>query len=143
MHFGLSRDQGLPRNEGRLHFIPTFLDKIALEVINPHDRCRRVGINPIYFEAAPVGAKGKFALLYTPFDLIADATKDICAEAKHDLFVVCNALKAMFLDYGFSAKKSSGFGIARPKIENGFVKSREMFKVIKDINDLSKIPDWL
>lgn len=110
-HFGVRANDPTPRVRGRLQFFPTYLDKIDLEVINPHDRETRTGKLPIYFEVAPAGAKGCFSLLYVPYDLIGD--KDArCAASHTDLEIVVIALEAMLCDYGFSAKKSSGFGVA-------------------------------
>ena len=43
---------------GRLYFFPTFFTQKSLEIINPHDRERRVGKNPILFESVPGGVKG-------------------------------------------------------------------------------------
>jgi len=34
---------------------PTFFTETGLEIINPHDRKRRVGKNPILFESVPAG----------------------------------------------------------------------------------------
>jgi CRISPR-associated protein Cmr2 len=110
-HFGVRTDDPAPRVQGRLQFFPTYLDKIDLEVINPHDRETRTGKQPIYFEVAPAGAKGCFSLLYVPFDLIGD--KDARrAAAQSDLEIVVAGVEAMLCEYGFSAKKSSGFGVA-------------------------------
>lgn len=110
-HFGVGRHDPTPHVQGRLQFFPTYLDKIDLEVINPHDRETRTGKQPIYFEVAPAGAKGCFSLLYVPFDLIAD--KDARrAGAQSDLEIVVAGVEAMLCEYGFSAKKSSGFGVA-------------------------------
>lgn len=103
---------------GRLNFYPTFFDKIGLEVINPHDRKTKAGTLPIYIESVPEGAKGTFSLLYLPFDLIgkSDPKEEVC----NDLELMFDALKAMMLTYGFSAKKSSGFGLIRNNISGAF-----------------------
>ncbi|WP_421658962.1 hypothetical protein [Leptothermofonsia sp. ETS-13] len=52
---------------GRLYFYPTFFDKIGLEVINPHDRKKGTGKNPILIECVPIGATGELVILYVPF----------------------------------------------------------------------------
>lgn len=106
---------------GRLFFYPTFFTQIGLEIINPHDRKRRVGKNPILFECVPAGAKGVFSLLYVPFDLIGQEEAEIRRQAAEDVQRVAEGLQAMFLIYGFSAKRTSGYGVAEQKLENGFL----------------------
>lgn len=103
-------------HSGRLQFYPTFFNDIGMEVINPHDREKRAGKMPIYFESAPPEAKGNFSLLYVPFDIIGD--KERLEEVEEDTKAVIDALAALMLNYGFSAKKTSGFGII-DKLEDG------------------------
>jgi CRISPR-associated protein Cmr2 len=105
-------------NRGRLQFYPTFFYEIGLEVINPHDRRTKAGTNPIYIESVPDGAKGTFSLLYVPFDLLGKPESDVSKEVREDLNLVYRSVSAMMLTYGFSAKKSSGFGV----IKDGFEK---------------------
>jgi CRISPR-associated protein Cmr2 len=114
-HFSSPDRQPLPNHAGRLHFYPTFFDRIGLEVINPHDRGTRAGKQPIYFECVPAGASGIFSLLYIPFDKITTA------DARDDLALVAEAIREMMLTYGFSAKKSSGFGEAQDEIQGQLV----------------------
>ncbi|MBW1928102.1 MAG: hypothetical protein JRJ13_02985 [Deltaproteobacteria bacterium] len=109
---------------GRLFFYPTFFTETSLEIINPHDRKRRVGKNPILFESVPAGAHGTFSLLYVPFDLIGRDEADIRRQALEDLNLVAESLKAMFLTYGFSAKRNSGYGVAEESVNDGFVQIR-------------------
>lgn len=106
---------------GRLHFFPTFFAKTSLEIINPHDRVRRVGKNPILFESVPIGATGTFTLLYVPFDRIGKDARKTRREVAEDLALVAQGLKAMFTTYGFGAKTSSGFGVA----EEAFIKDAQ------------------
>ncbi len=112
-HFKVSEDKPIPHSQGRLQFSPTYLDKIDLEVINPHDRKTRTGKQPIYFEVAPAGANGVFSLLYTPFDLVGneDASRTV---PQRDLEAIIEEVQGTMCTYGFSAKKSSGFGVADP-----------------------------
>ncbi len=102
----------LPNHMGRLRFYPAFFSRIGLEVINPHDRSRNVGINPICFECVPAGSESSFSLLYTPLDLIGRRESEICTHLAEDLCVIAKSLKDMFTLYGFGAKTSSGFGVA-------------------------------
>ena len=132
---------------GRLNFYPTFFDKISLEVINPHDRKTKAGTHPIYIESVPADADGIFSLLYVPFDLMGKPVEKIKEEVKEDLKLICRAIKELMLTYGFSAKKSSGFGIVKDKID--LVDGRDWFdgkeidivnkKNIKEISRLEQI----
>lgn len=103
--------------QGRLFCFPTFFDKIDLEIINPHDRERRVGKNPILFECVPAGAEGTFRLLYVPHDFPSQVTRDETAlrsQVRDDLPLVAEVVTDLLLAYGFGAKTSSGFGSAQP-----------------------------
>ncbi|NPA91941.1 MAG: hypothetical protein GXO55_10955, partial [Chloroflexi bacterium] len=98
---------------GRLHFYPTFFDRIGLEVINPHPRDTGAGKQPIYFECVPAGTMGVFTLLYVPLDLVGRSTPEAMErEAKADLQAVARGVRAMLTEYGFGAKTSSGYGVA-------------------------------
>ncbi len=109
---------------GRLFFYSTFFTETGLEIINPHDRERRVGKNPILFECVPLGAKGTFSLLYVPFDRVGQDEAKTKRQALEDLQRVAEGLKAMFLTYGFSAKRTSSYGVAKQKVENGCIQLR-------------------
>ncbi len=98
--------------QGRLHFYPTFFDRIGQEIINPHDRKKGAGKHPIYFECVPPETSGIFTLLYVP---IGGGPKDETT-CKADLEAVVQGIRAMLTTYGFGAKTSSGYGVA--KIEN-------------------------
>lgn len=111
--FGNKKDEEENHLAGALHFYPTFFDRIGLEVINPHDRKTRTGKQPIYFECVPVGATGTFSLLYAPLPNGEHNEQ----QAHDDLKVVAKAIAAMMLTYGFSAKKSSGYGETHDEIE--------------------------
>jgi len=109
---------------GRLIFYPTFFTRISLEVINPHDRQSNAGKQPIYFESVPAGAQGTFSLLYVPFDLIGEDGNKIRNQALADLQRVAEGLRALFLTYGFSAKRTSGYGVAEETVTNGVLTGR-------------------
>jgi len=103
---------------GRLYFFPTFFTQKSLEIINPHDRSRQVGKNPILIESVPIGAEGVFTLLYLPFNSPADKdTKSLVEQVTEDLELVVEALQKMLCEYGFGAKTSSGFGLVSEKIK--------------------------
>ncbi|MFW0885020.1 RAMP superfamily CRISPR-associated protein [Candidatus Acidulodesulfobacterium sp. H_13] len=105
---------------GRLNFYTTFFNQIGLEVINPHDRKTKAGIQPIYIESVPGGADGTFSLLYMPFDLMGRPGTEVKEEVIKDLEAIYPAIKNMMLTYGFSAKRSSGFGIAKNELSDVF-----------------------
>ncbi|MBW1946422.1 MAG: hypothetical protein JRI33_00635 [Deltaproteobacteria bacterium] len=123
---------------GRLRFYPTFFAQLSLEVINPHDRKAGSGSQPIYIECVPAGAKGTFSLLYLPFDMIGNKEEEINAQAGEDLQLVAQAIQAMMLIHGFSAKRTSGYGTAEDEIENSFARTQaNEWKLTR----LSKLPE--
>ena len=96
---------------GRLRFFPAFFDDLGIEVINPHDRTKKAGKLPIYFECVPDGGSGTFSLLHVPFDLVEQSESVLRQEVASDLEVIAPALEAMLTLYGFGAKTSSGYGV--------------------------------
>ncbi|MCC7130141.1 MAG: hypothetical protein B6D39_00320 [Anaerolineae bacterium UTCFX2] len=133
-----SEDRG---QAGRLFFYPTFFTQTSLEIINPHDRERRIGKNPILFESIPANAEGTFSLLYVPFDLIGKAENEIRRQIFADLQLVTAGLEALFTVYGFGAKTSSGFGLAFSQLpQNGGLKVNypsATEPIIEDFNTLT------
>ena len=101
---------------GRLIFFPTFFDQISLDVIAPHDRKSRAITKrgPIPLEVA-IGS-GEFKLIYLPFDIIDDESR-LKKEVKEDLKLLKETIPKMMLEYGFSAKKTSGYGVVEDEIE--------------------------
>jgi CRISPR-associated protein Cmr2 len=144
-YYELKPDDPLPHHSGRLMFYPTFFDLIDVEVINPHSRRTRAGTHPIYLECVPAGARGTFSLLYVPFDLIGKEDAEIQKQAREDLQRVAEGLQGMFLTYGFSAKRSSGYGVAENEIENFKFATRaqtiaresaELSQLAQEVNDV-------
>jgi CRISPR-associated protein Cmr2 len=144
-YYELKPDDPLPHHSGRLMFYPTFFDLIDVEVINPHSRRTRAGTHPIYLECVPAGARGTFSLLYVPFDLIGKEDAEIQKQAREDLQRVAEGLQGMFLIYGFSAKRSSGYGVAENEIENFKFATRaqtiaresaELSQLAQEVNDV-------
>lgn len=126
-HEVIQRLFGNPRGSedgqaGRLHFYPTFfnqIDKVKLEVINPHDRETGVGARgPILMECVPRGATGELVLLYVPFGSIDSNGNDTETEVALDLAILVEGIQAMLTIYGFGAKTSSGFGLAEDRLAN-------------------------
>jgi len=103
---------------GRLHLFPTFFNRIGLEIINPHDREKRVGKNPILMESVPIDTSGLFTALYVPYNIIGNDVEMKNQVAK-DIELIATGLKAMFRDCGFGAKTSSGYGQAKNELECG------------------------
>ncbi len=103
---------------GRLYFFPTFFDQKSLEVINPQNRKLRAGDKPILFESVPANSKatGAFTLLFVPFDRMGMNEKETRDQVAEELKIVAQGIHAMFRIYGFGAKTSSGFGLAREDI---------------------------
>ncbi|WP_419662246.1 uncharacterized protein Dvar_26980 [Desulfosarcina variabilis str. Montpellier] len=106
---------------GHLHCFPTYFDRIGLEVINPHDRLRRVGTQPIYFESVPSGTEGVFGFLYlfksagsggASVKTMPDTNISLGHQLAEDLEILGQATHDMLLLSGFGAKTSSGFGTA-------------------------------
>ncbi len=103
-------------HEGRICAFTSFFNQIATEIVNPHDRVRRIGKNPIRIECVPKGSRSRLALLYlalprdnnsrslSPSEFRKQVADDLIAVARS----VCGAMR----DYGVSAKKSSGYGAA-------------------------------
>ena len=129
----------VPSRLGRLFFYPTFFEEISLDVITPLSRETKTPVRgPIYFETVPENAKDIFRLLYYPFDLIAKGELDeIGKEMKDDLVFLAKALKKMFYETGFSARKSSGFGVVEQikddDIKADGFKSNEVKEIILNI----------
>lgn len=130
-YFKRTGDDPLPNHAGWLRFYPTFFDRISLEVINPHDRQTRTGKHPIYFESVPIGATGTFSLLYVPLGPVDENL------ARADLQTTVEAIREMMRIYGFSAKKSCGFGEAEEEIKGMIVTARGQ----QELTSLSQLTD--
>jgi len=124
--FGSIRgDEG--EQAARLHFFPTFWDSvskdqqghIARAVATPlysDTRTPVQGRAPINMEVIPIGTKGIFCLLYTPHPKGKNWSFEQTGE---DLRASAKAVKAMLLEYGFSAKKTAGWGIVQNELDKG------------------------
>lgn len=158
-HFGIEDDEArLPHHAGRLEFYPTFFDRLDIEVINPHDR--RLGTSargPIYIESVPADTSSWFTLVYVPFDLVGWSLDEVKATLRGDLPLLAEALKEMFCSYGFSAKKSSGFGLAKtgpgsasgewlvnlrvPEVQAAASASPRLVPLVHPVTDLLALPN--
>lgn len=99
---------------GRLHFFPTFFyAELAHEVVTPLSRVTRTPARgALKFEVIKAGSKGSFHLLYVPRPL-----PSVPESIASDLEGAASAVKSMLLDYGFSAKKTSGWGVTDDKVD--------------------------
>ncbi|WP_028949863.1 RAMP superfamily CRISPR-associated protein [Sulfurihydrogenibium subterraneum] len=102
-------------HKGRAIFYPTYFDRLSLEIINPHDRRKRAGTNPIHYEVVPKGTEGIFQLIYIPFDGVLKPDEELKAEAEKDLNNLSVAV-AILSKQGIGAKIKLGWG--KFKIEN-------------------------
>lgn len=104
--FGNERAEAEHFQRGALAFRPTWFDKVGFEVINPHDRAKKAGTKPILYEVVPSGATGTLSLLYAPKP---GATS---VDRQKAVLLLLDAVEALLTEYGFSAKRTSGWGIA-------------------------------
>ena len=123
--------------QGMLYFYSTFWNKIDMHVINPHSRKTKTGKNPVYFEIVPAGANGTFRLVYIPFHWFGSPEDELKDRVIEDLRDVITGVRKMMLDYGFSAKKSLGFGI----IKNEWDKDGSRLEV-KGFYDVKKFSNF-
>ena len=120
--FGNERGEQKKFQSGALQFYPTWFDAIDFELINPHDRARRAGTNPILYEVVPAGTKGILKLLYAPAP--GEAKKDK-VERVECLCALIEAIRLLLGTYGISAKRTVGWGTAEIDCENSTVWIRE------------------
>jgi len=139
-YFGVASDKSLPHHRGRLFFYPTFFDLIDIEVINPHSRKTKAGTHPIYLESVPATAKGTFSLLYVPFNEREKTHDKIQEQSRKGLVTATDAVTALMRVYGFSAKRTSGFGEAQDDITGSITIGTDQ-KTFRDWSQLSEMAD--
>jgi len=118
--FGNEKGEGEEFHRGALVFYPTWFDRIGFEVINPHSRERRAGIQPIYYEVVPPGAKGTLSLLYAPSPGMKSDVKP-----QEVLSKLLEAIETLLTNYGISAKRTVGWGTAEIKKWRAYKKGKE------------------
>jgi CRISPR-associated protein Cmr2 len=108
--FGNERDETEHFQGGALAFRPTWFDfdKVGFEVINPHDRAKKAGTKPILYEVVPPGATGTLNVLYAPRPGVSAAGVD----PQEAMLLLFDAVESLITEYGFSAKRTSGWGVA-------------------------------
>ena len=97
---------------GRLQALPSYLDRMDMDVLNPRNPRTRVGTFPIKMEHAPPTSKAWFSLIYLAFDLIGEPLEGIQRAARNDWNIIGQAIVRMLRLSGFGAKKSAGCGRA-------------------------------
>lgn len=108
--FGNEKGEAEDFQRGAIAFYPTWFDRVGFEVINPHSRQTRAGTQPIVYEVVPPDTEGTLRLLYAPVPGVAvrDAAKPLKA-----LQALLDAADQLLTVYGFSAKRTAGWGIAQ------------------------------
>jgi len=104
--------------KGRLYFFPTFFkDNPENDIITPLDRERRIPARgPINLEIIKPNKDAEFYILYFPYPKNNEFNEK---EVKEDLEFLADAIKLMLYFYGFSAKKTSGFGVIKENLNEG------------------------
>jgi len=140
--FGNEKGEKEHFQQGVLAFYPTWFDKIGFEVINPHDRSRRAGTQPIYYEVVPGrrpkpgnpdqhedGGKGKLHLLYAPWPGMKAAAKP-----EEVLRQLLEAIETLLTTYGISAKRTVGWGTGQIKTWRAWRKDAQGVKTVEADN---------
>ncbi|MEW6140416.1 MAG: RAMP superfamily CRISPR-associated protein [Thermodesulfobacteriota bacterium] len=118
--FGNEKGASEHFRSGTLVCYPTWFNKVGFEVINPHNRTRRAGMQPIYYEVVPVDTKGRLRLLYAP--LPGEIERDRVTPADF-IDSLIDSIKALLETYGISAKRTAGWGTARIDTWTGMLKA--------------------
>lgn len=95
---------------GALAFYPTWFSKIGFEVINRHSRKTRAGTQPIPYEVVPAGTEGTLKLLYAP---LPEAEGHAQLDRPAAISQLLDAVRDLLTVYGFSAKRTAGWGAAK------------------------------
>jgi hypothetical protein len=115
--FGNETDEEEEFCAGRLLFFSTYFDRIDFEVLTPLDRERRFPKpGPILLECVrhhpdDRAKAGQFSLLYLAPPSAWQTPAETISQVASDLKQTTTILTEMLLSYGFSAKKTSGFGV--------------------------------
>ena len=100
-------------NKGRGIFYPTYFSNLNYEVINPQDKVKRKGSNPIFYEVVPSGSKGVFQFTYIPFNGILEDKEKLKEEIKNDKKFIEEIFKYCLGNVGIGAKTKLGWGLAK------------------------------
>jgi CRISPR-associated protein Cmr2 len=136
--FGNEKGEAGEFQRGALAFYPTWFDRLGFEVINPHSRKTRAGTQPIYYEVVPVAAKGTLKLLYAPLPGRED--KSLRAAAVNGLI---NAADDLLRVYGISAKRTVGWGTAKPDKWTAYRKGKAPVEKQSASDLATAVEEWL
>jgi CRISPR/Cas system CMR subunit Cmr6 (Cas7 group RAMP superfamily) len=119
--FGDQNDSDESGISGRMIIGDVVFSKTSFDVFSPHEREFGVADHPVTFEVVPAGAKaecGIFIYELNPGEL----------DFKRTIFLIVESFKELLFEYGMSAKRSSGYGIAE-KIDKICVKLGAVFSM--------------
>lgn len=108
----------VPNFVGCMYTYPTLFSNLEIELINPHDSVRRVGTQPIHLEIVPARSTGLFRLFYLLNKPATVMGENLNATAQKDLGSILQALQFLFLEFGISAKRTSGHGQVKKELAN-------------------------
>ncbi len=130
--------------KGRLNFFPSYFAKVEKDILNPRNRKTRTGTTPIRLEQVPPLQTARFAVLYTPFDLLWMDEAAFTGERELDLTLLGTALASMFVEFGFGAKKTLGLGKAGPDLADVVLQNDNGRKDLgtKSVNELPSLAQW-
>jgi CRISPR-associated protein Cmr2 len=134
--FGNEKGEDKRFQRGVLAFYPTWFSKLGYEVINPHSRARRAGTQPIHYEVVPAGTEGTLRLLYAPLP----GDEGAAADALDSLI---GAIEALLVTYGFSAKRTVGWGTACVRQWTARRKNRQPITGTSAADFKTKLKPWL
>lgn len=120
-----------PFVRGRLQFYTTFYNRMDVQVINPQNRKRSAGTNPIQLETVPKGTQGVFSLLYLPV-MVVDGQEPTEKEKIIDFVTTAEAVYALLYETGFGAKTSSGMGRVKLEVPGSYILINVKEKTSKD-----------
>ncbi len=98
-----------PARKGRAVFYPSYFTELSLEVINPHDRGKRAGTNPIHYEVVPKKTQTELQIVYIPFDGILMKKDNLRKQVENDLEFLLMCIERA-KDDGIGAKTKLGWG---------------------------------
>jgi len=143
--FGNEKGEDDRFRSGALACYPTWFKKIGFEVINPHSRICRAGIQPIYYEVVPAETTGRLRLLYAPPPGEIENDRITPADFINSFI---DSIRALLETYGISAKRTVGWGTARIDTWTGLLKAsdepakvepRSKKKTLHSFQDLSTL----
>ncbi|MDQ7828653.1 MAG: hypothetical protein QN158_07585 [Armatimonadota bacterium] len=136
--FGNEKGKDEDFQRGALAFYPTWFDCLGFEVINPHSRTTRAGTQPIYYEVVPPEARGVLRLLYAPLPGMEENPQRSGA-----LLGLLKATDDLLRKYGISAKRTVGWGTARPELWKAYRKGEATVQKQTVSDFVNSFSSWL